>query len=185
MKVILASSSARRIEYLSGWGFDFKVEKASIREVKFNGDPIKTVILNAYSKAYFVAQKYRDDIVVGMDTEVVLGKRILGKPSSFEKNVKMLKMLSGKTHRVITGICAIKSTMFVLDYIETKVSFRKLSIEELERYCKTREGLDKTGGYAIQGLASDFVIGVEGLMDNVIGIPVVRLRKVLNKILET
>ncbi len=184
MKIYLASSSLRRIEYLKNWGFDFEVIKSNVEEKILDNNPIGTVLTNAYLKAANVYRKYKNQVVVGMDTVVEIDNVILGKPGNEQDNVKMLMRLSNKEHRVITGICVINENTIGLDYVETAVSFRKILLKEAEIYAKTGEGLDKAGGYAIQGLASDFVISVNGLLDNVIGVPVVSLRNLLYKIIE-
>lgn len=184
MKIYLASSSLRRIEYLKNWGFDFEVARSKVEEKILDNNPVGTVLTNAYLKAIKVYKKYKNQVIVGMDTVVEINNIILGKPANKQDNVKMLMKLSDKEHRVITGICVINESVIGLDYVETAVSFRKILIKEAKMYAETGEGLDKAGGYAIQGLASDFVIDVKGLLDNVIGVPVVSLRNLLYKIIE-
>ncbi len=184
MKIVLASSSPRRIEYLEQLGFKFDVFKNSSVELIFQGEPVKTVLINAFLKAKKASEKHRKDVVIAMDTIVELENNILGKPNSKKENIEMLSALSGKTHSVVTGVCIMQKNYFVMDYIETKITFRNIDEAEIKRYVSTGEGLDKAGGYAVQGLASDFVVATEGLLDNVIGIPVLTLNKLLNKIKE-
>lgn len=180
MRFILASSSPRRIEYLSKWGFSFEIYKADIEEKIIEGKPIETVIKNASAKAISVAKLKEKSTIVGIDTVVVVNKRILGKPKNEIENFNMLKLLSGKEHVVVTGICVLKQNSFVLDYVETYVKFRRLEKDEIMHYIKTCEGIDKAGGYAIQNLASDFVIEIRGILDNVIGVPAFNIKKLLS-----
>ncbi len=181
MKLILASKSPRRIEYLKMWRFSFESVNASFEEKMLNG-PVNTVIYNSFGKASKVSNKYKEDIVIGLDTVVSLENKIMGKPRDKKDLREMLKLLSNKTHLVTTGIAVIQNKNFEITTCKTTVTFRKLSYKEIEQYIKTGEGLDKAGGYAIQGIASDFIVKVEGLIDNVIGIPVFTLRKLLKEI---
>ncbi len=178
---ILASGSPRRIELLKKWGFEFKAEKADFAEKHFPS-PLQTVQYNAFGKARTVARNHPDEIVIGADTIVLIDNKILGKPASEKELFEMLKLLSGKTHKVLTGLAAIFNEKFVTEVCETKVSFRKLSEEEIERYVKTGEGMDKAGGYAIQGLGASFANKIEGPLDNVIGLPINKVRKILKTI---
>lgn len=180
MKFILASTSKRRIEYLKNFGFDFDIKTAEIAEKVFEGDPVKTVIYNAYMKAYEIS-KNNNLIVIGMDTIVELNGKIFGKPKDKLENFKMIKELLGKNHRVITGIVALKGEFSIIDYVISVVHFRKeVDMEVIEKYVESSEGLDKAGGYAIQGLGSIFIDKVLGPVDNVIGIPVLKVYEILN-----
>ncbi len=181
-KFILASGSPRRIEILKKWGFKFEIKKPSFQEKSFSS-PIKTVIYNAYGKAFTVARQYPQETVIGADTIVVINGKILGKPKDKSELFKMLVLLSAKTHYVLTGMAIIKKDKFVTDVCKTKVSFKKLNKKEIKDYILTGEGRDKAGGYAIQGLGASFVNKIEGPLDNVIGLPINILRKIL-KIIE-
>jgi septum formation protein len=183
MKILLASNSPRRLEYLKGWGFEFESLKRPVEEVLVECNPVKTVMSNAYLKAFSLSSFY-DSPVLGMDTVVFFDNKILGKPKNNAENKKMLEALSGNTHYVFTGIAIMYRGNFLIDYVKTAVTFRKLNSSEIETYVATHEGLDKAGGYAIQELASSFVVLVEGLLDNVIGVPVFAIRELLDKILE-
>ncbi len=181
MKLVLASHSPRRIEFLKKWGFDFNTANSFFEEKTFKM-PEETVIYNAYGKASTVAQKIKNSAIIGVDTVVVLNQTIIGKPENKNELRKMLRKLDNKTHMVITGIAVVKNEKFITDTCRTKVSFRKITDKEIENYVTTNEGMDKAGGYAIQGIASDFIIRIDGLIDNVIGLPVLLLRKMLDKI---
>jgi septum formation protein len=180
-KIILASASPRRIEFLKKWGFNFISKKSSFPE-RTLPTPEKTVLYNSYGKAFDIAKVNKNYIVIGVDTVVALENEILGKPINKEKVKEMLYKLSDKTHTVISGITIMHKNKFLTDICKTFVTFRKLGREEIESYAETGEGKDKAGGYAVQGLASDFIIKIEGYVDNVIGLPVNNLRKLLNQI---
>ncbi len=181
--IILASSSLRRIEFLQKWGFNFISIKSKFEEKTFPSVE-KTVIYNSYGKAFNIAKEYKNYIVIGVDTVVVIGKEILGKPKSKEKVKEMFYKLNGKTHTVLSGITAIYKGDFVTNICKTYVGFRKMTEEEISLYADTGEGNDKAGGYAIQGLASDFIVKIDGYIDNVIGVPVKFIREIINQIQE-
>ena len=181
MKLVLASGSPRRIEFLKKWGFDFQVKKADFKEKTFKC-PEETAIYNAFGKASLVAMRYKNSIVIGADTVVVIDNKIMGKPKDKTDLKVMLSKLSNRTHTVITGLALVRNTEFITNISKTEVTFRKVDNYEIERYINTGEGNDKAGGYAIQGLASDFIIKVDGLLDNVIGMPIATFRKMLKEI---
>ncbi len=181
MKFILASASPRRIDMLKKWQFDFITEPSFYKEEKVFRDAKTTAMVNAYNKAFFVYKRYIDKTVIGADTVVAIDDRILGKPENKKELRKMLKLLSKRMHRVITGVAVIKKEKFAIDFVETEVQFRMLTDSEIETYVATNEGLDKAGGYAIQGIASSFIEHIKGPLDNVIGMPVTLLRKLLKK----
>ncbi len=182
MKIILASNSPRRISILNGWGFDVKIKQVDYKEKIFPLDPIKTVIHNAYGKAYSVRDKNDVYPIVGVDTVVELDGKILGKPENQKENKAMLEMLSEKKHNVYSGVAVILKDIFVVDFVKTVVLFRKILDKEIDVYVKSAEGIDKAGGYAVQGIASSFIEGIKGPVDNVMGLPVYALRNALDKI---
>lgn len=182
-QIILASSSPRRIEFLRKWGFKFISIKSKFKEKTFSSVE-KTVIYNSYGKAFNIAKEHKNCIVIGIDTVVAIGEEILGKPGNNEKVKEMLHKLNGETHTVTSGITVIYKGNFVTNISKTFVTFRKITDKEIELYANTGEGNDKAGGYAVQGLASDFIIKIDGYIDNVIGIPVKFLREMINQIRE-
>ncbi len=181
MKLILASHSPRRIEFLQKWGFDFQITNPNFLERTFP-KPEETIIYNAYGKASTVALRRNNSIVIGMDTVVVLKNEIIGKPENNNELMRMLRKLSNETHTVMTGVAVVANKEFITDICKTRVNFRRMTEKEIKSYAETGEGMDKAGGYAIQGIASDFIIKVDGLIDNVIGMPVMLLKKMLNDI---
>lgn len=178
-KLILASASPRRQELLAQLGLQFEVSIPSVPESK-GRDPIMAAEQAALSKASEIAGKIEDAAVIGADTVVVVDDEILGKPRSASEAVKMLKKLSGRTHRVITGMAVVDSTgRRVVDHDITFVVFRSLSEEEIRAYVDSGEGLDKAGSYGIQGLGALFIPRIEGSYSNVVGLPLAKLDEML------
>jgi len=134
-------------------------------------------------KAEAVAHKYKNAIIIAADTFIVSSKKLLGKPHTDKEAEKMLKMLSGKAHSVITGFTILDTcTGKVLSRsVKTKVYFRKLDPAEIKKYVNTGEPLDKAGAYAIQGLAAAFISKIEGDFFNVVGLPLCALTESLKK----
>jgi len=177
-KLILASASPRRQELLAQLGLQFEVSIPSVPESK-GRDPIMAAEQAALSKASEIAGKIEDAAVIGADT-VVVDDEILGKPRSASEAVKMLKKLSGRTHRVITGMAVVDSTgRRVVGHDITFVVFRSLSEEEIRAYVDSGEGLDKAGSYGIQGLGALFIPRIEGSYSNVVGLPLAKLDEML------
>ena len=172
--IILASGSPRRKELLKNIGLQFKVDVPLIEEdLKSSLPPDKLVKKLSREKAEAVADKYHDAIIIGADTIGVFDGKIIGKPHTAVEAEKMLSMLRGKSHLVITGYTIIdtETEKSVTKSVATKVYFRKLSKAEIDAYVKTGEPLDKAGAYAIQGLGALIVEKIEGDYYNVIGLP--------------
>ena len=182
---IVASASPRRKEILSMGGFGFRIIPSDCDEtIKEKLSPEETVKELAERKALSVLEKNENSVVLGCDTVVALGDEILGKPSDREDAFKMIKALSGKTHRVCTGVCIAdkdKTNTFVS---VAEVEFYELSDETAESYVATGECDDKAGAYGIQGGAALFVTGIRGDYFNVVGLPVCRLGQILKDLEE-
>ncbi len=183
--IILASASPRRQELIKLICNDFKVMPSDIDET------VPADISAEYSPEYLAVQKAQhiykksspDNVVIGCDTGVFIDNIMLGKPGNEKNAFEMLKMLSGKTHRVITG-CAIIHEDKTISFSEvTKVNFYKLTDEEILEYVKTGEPLDKAGAYGIQGKGALLVKGINGDYFNVVGLPVARLKREFDKII--
>jgi septum formation protein len=192
-RIILASSSPRRRELLGKLlGDDFEVEPPEVEDddpyswgysasTSCVGEMVKDLSLK---KARDVASKVgKGAIVIGGDTIVYCDGRILGKPSSPEDALNMLRVLSGKEHLVISGIAVVDTDSGgeIADYVVTRVKFRDISEEEMEEYVASGEPMDKAGAYAIQGMASKFVEAIEGSYSNVVGLPTERLSEILRR----
>lgn len=198
-RLILASSSPRRIEILRQAKVDFEVIfPEDVKEDNISSDPALHVLELSKRKTENVSKKVsefdiqnqkresreKDCLILGADTIVVLNGEILGKPLNREDAFNILKKLSGKEHKVYTGITLLnKNKAKVLsDYQITRVKFNQLQDKEIEEYIDTGEPLDKAGAYGIQGMGSFLVERREGDLDNVIGLPMRKLKELLTKI---
>jgi septum formation protein len=183
MRLILASASPRRREILAGAGFQFDVLPSTIDEAPLAGEaPEDYARRVARDKALDVAAKvHRESIVLGADTIVLSDGEILGKPRDPADAWRMLRMLSGVTHCVITGVCLVHppAEVVALTHETTAVTFRRLNDAEIAQYVASGEPLDKAGAYGIQGLASKFVTRIEGCYFNVVGLPIARVYELL------
>ena len=183
MKLILASSSPRRIELLRRLGLDFEVVKPLWETRVIDDDPVEVAELTALEKARAVAGVFTEGLVIGADTIVVIDDEILGKPRDEEEARLFLRKLSGRVHRVITGIAVVDAGRGreEVDHEVTEVKFKELSEEEIELYIASGEPFDKAGGYGIQGLGSLFVEWIKGDYFNVVGLPIYRLSLLLRR----
>ena len=182
MKVILASASPRRKEILQNTKLNFDIQKSDIEEVILeNESPEDMVVRLAYEKAYDVAQKNKDKLVIGADTIVALDNEVLGKPKDKAEAYQMIKKLSNKTPKVITGISLINIShgMVVNDYVVSLVTFKDLSEDSIKDYINTNESLDKAGAYGIQGYGALLVKNIQGDYFNIVGLPISRLSDLL------
>jgi septum formation protein len=173
-RLILASGSPRRRELLTQAGFTFAVRAADIDEgLRPGEDPVEYVTRLAQEKAQAMyALEGRDDIVVlGADTTVVLDEEILGKPVDKADAVRMLRGLSGRAHRVITGVAVVSADSVEAASEVTEVWFREISDAEIAAYVETGEPMDKAGSYGIQGRAAKWIPRIEGCYFNVMGLP--------------
>lgn len=181
-RVILASASPRRADLMRELGIDFEVMPGHAEEFQPEHlTPAEACLLNAYHKARAVAKKHPDAIVIGADTEVVLGRRVFGKPRDREEAEQMLLALEGKSHQVITGVCLLhlrhhRQKLFAEQSV---VTFRPLGADEVVDYLDRINPLDKAGAYAIQEHGDLVVAHVVGSYSNVVGLPVERLREEL------
>ncbi|OGP49748.1 MAG: septum formation protein Maf [Deltaproteobacteria bacterium RBG_13_43_22] len=182
--LILASESPRRKALLKELGLRLKIVPADVQEIpRWHEDPISFAKRMAEEKAEIVSSFYPDQWVLGADTVVVLGKKILGKPKDSQEAKRFLRLLSGKTHRVITGFCLQHraTNRSFCRSVSTRVSFKSLSTEEIAWYVRTYEPLDKAGAYAIQGKGAFCVKKIQGSYTNVVGLPVTEVLEVLEK----
>jgi septum formation protein len=183
-KIILASTSPRRQSLLKRIIKEFKIIPSNYKEdMTLKLTPSELAKTLSHGKASEVAKRQRG-IIIGSDTFISLNNKILGKPHTPEKAKEMLKSLSGKTHEIYTGITIIntETKKEIIDYEITRITFKKLSEEEIEKYIKTKEPLDKAGAYALQGFAKKFIIKIEGSRTSAIGLPLEKLSQMLNKI---
>lgn len=182
--IILASSSKRREEILKRYNFNFEIIKKDIVEIVDKKDgPEELVMSLAFRKAYIVAKDHPEKIVIGADTVVVYRGEILSKPKDSEDAFRMLSLLSGKTHQVITGISILnlETEQKIVDFEKTDVKFRELDKDIIDKYIATKEAFDKAGSYGIQGIGGLLVERIDGCYLNVVGLPLVKLDKLLNR----
>ena len=181
-KLILASQSPRRLELLKQITSQFEVVPSSVEE-KFDYGlrPEENVRLLARAKAEDIAKNYPECWVVGADTLVTLHQEILGKPVDAADAQRMLRRLSGKEHRVATGICVVSPKKTLDKAITSKVRFKSLTDEEIINYIETGEPMDKAGSYAIQGMGSFMIREFSGSKTNIIGLPIDELKVLLEK----
>ena len=183
-EIILASASPRRKELLELIGLQFKVAPGDYKEnMNLKLSPHELARALSLEKAKSVAGKYNNALIIAADTFVVIRGQLLGKPHTEEEAKKMLVLLDGATHSVITGFTILDTDTGkkVSGSVETKVTFKKLTEKEIDAYIKTKEPLDKAGAYAIQGLGSVLVKRIEGDYFNVIGLPLCPLVECLEK----
>ncbi|MCX5715555.1 MAG: Maf family protein [Candidatus Omnitrophica bacterium] len=186
-EVILASRSKARQKCLRQVGIKFRVSASRVKEQHI----LKTtcsrlVIENALSKARDVAKRYKKGIVVAADTVVLASGRIIGKPKSMNDARKTLKLLSRKPQRVYTGIAVIdidRNKIFT-DYEKTKIYMVKMTDSDISDYFKRTSPLDKAGSFDIQGRGAKFIKRIDGCFDNVVGLPITKLKKILKEINE-
>lgn len=180
--IILASKSARRIELLKDAGIEFEVIGSDIKEeIDSNLKPEENAMRVAAAKAKDVFKKYPEGIIIAADTIVTLDNKIYGKPLSEENAVVMLKELSGRKHRVITGVAILKADKEIIFYSEASVLIKPLNEFQILEYVNTKEPLDKAGAYAIQGEGRNIVETYDGDFFTIVGLP---LKEVLVKLKE-
>ncbi|MFN7936056.1 MAG: Maf family protein [Bryobacteraceae bacterium] len=170
--LILASSSPRRQEILRDAGIPFTVRKVHVEEVRAVSEPPEAYVRRLAREKAAAAGRAEGEIVLAADTIVVLGDTVLEKPASVEDAARMLRLLSGQCHHVLTGVCLLAAHGEWVETATTKVWFAPLTEDEIQAYAASGEPMDKAGAYAIQGLASKFVERIEGCYFNVVGLPV-------------
>ncbi len=176
MQLVLASTSPRRQELLRNAGLEFEVCASQVGENARPGEAVEDFARRAArEKALDVAaSRSASTLVLGADTVVDSNGQILGKPVSPDDAARMLRLLSGQAHRVVTGVCLVHAPdrIEALDHETTFVTFRNLDEDEIRTYVRSGEPFGKAGAYAVQGLASKFVTRISGCYFNVVGLPV-------------
>jgi septum formation protein len=176
--IVLASASPRRSELLRAAGLNFAIRVASVDETQLPDEaPPAYVARLARTKAAAVAQP--GEIVLGADTTVVIGNETAGKPVDIEDAKRMLRLLSGHWHEVLTGVSLVRNDEVKTEVAVTRVKFTAMNEAEIDWYAASGEPDDKAGAYAIQGLASRFVERIEGSYSNVVGLPLETVYRML------
>jgi septum formation protein len=189
--LVLASASPRRQELLRAAGISFVVQPADVDETTLpNESPSECAERLAQQKALRVWNERPHDLVLGADTVVVVDRAILGKPTDAGDAARMLRLLRGRDHQVITGVCLVwpnmRSAILRNEKRELKtasettlVTMGEISDQEISDYVATGEPMDKAGAYAIQGIASRWIPRIEGDYSNVVGLPVALVYRML------
>jgi septum formation protein len=183
MRLVLASASPRRADLLRAAGIPFDIFPVDVDE-RFEPaeEPGRAVARLAEAKAGAAAVFHADAVVLGADTTVVVDGEALAKPLDDADACRMLRLLSGRTHEVLTGICVSGQGRRLTRVETTRVRMSRLSGDEITWYVSTGEPFDKAGAYAVQGLASRFVEGVDGSYSNVVGLPVSTVYALLHEL---
>ena len=181
-RILLASRSKARQSLLKQTGLKFSVVESGIKESQIlRGRCSRLVMNNAMRKARAVARRYRSGLVIGADTVVLVGRKIIGKPMNLKDARRTLKLLSRKPQWVYSGVAVIDidSGKTYLDYEKTKVYMRRLGDKEIGGYFKKVSPLDKAGSFDIQGMGGIFIDRIEGCFYNVVGLPLAKLARML------
>jgi nucleoside triphosphate pyrophosphatase len=183
-RIILASASPRRKHLLELLGLQFEIVPSSIEE-KINPrlSPRQQVEVLSQQKAEAVSKKYHNTIILAADTMVALGNEVIGKPRDEHDAIQMLRRLSGTKHAIVTGFTLIdlETGGTVTKSTETKIWFRKITIDEITAFIKKEKPFDKAGAYAVNELAAVFVEKIEGDFFGAVGLPVFLVAKELKK----
>jgi septum formation protein len=172
-KLTLASGSPRRAEIMSSVGWEFTKHSPDIDESERAGElPEDYVIRLAHEKAEAVSANYPTEIILGADTTVVINEQIIGKPIDHNDAVRMLRMLAGNWHEVLTGIAVVRNSETRSALQRTRVKFAPMSEDEINFLAELGDPLDKAGAYAVQAQAALFIEGIEGDYWNVVGLPI-------------
>lgn len=184
-QIILASKSPRRIALLQEIGLEFVSysPKFDEKEGEQNENPEEIATHNAIGKAIEAVKHFKNALIIGVDTVVESNGHILGKPKDREDAKRLIRLISGTTHRVITAICVINtvSGKTITGVTETFVTMEKIDEEKILAYVNSGEGDDKAGAYAIQGKGALFIKKIEGDYFNVVGLPIYTLKKMLKE----
>ena len=183
MRLVLASGSPRRADLLKAAGIPFHVFPVDVDERFHAGEkPEHAVARLAEAKVAAAAASHPDAVVLGADTTVVGNGVALGKPADAADATRMLRLLSGRTHEVLTGVCVAFQERRLVHVEPTRVRVAQLSDAEIDWYVSTGEPFDKAGGYAVQGLASRFIEGIDGSYSNVVGLPISSVYELLKRL---
>lgn len=184
-RIILASGSPRRKILLQKLGVKFEIVVSDIEEILHPKlKPHQQAEYLSEEKAKEVTKKVKDSIIIAADTTVVIGDLVLGKPKDKKEAIKMLKLLSGRMHRVITGFTVVdqSSGKTITKSVGAQIQFRRLDNDAIENYINEFKPFDKAGGYGIQDIKDVFVKKMEGDYSSVLGLPLLKLSEELEKL---
>ncbi len=183
MKIVLASASPRRIQLLEQIGLTAKVQPCMLPEKATSSIPRVVVAQLSEQKAAAIAKELTDTsfVVIGADTVVAVDERILGKPKSHEEAYQMIESLQGRSHQVYTGVTVIGKNSKTTFVEVSEVMVAPMTPEEIREYADSEEPMDKAGAYGIQGTFGRYVTGIHGDYNNIVGLPVAHLYRVLKE----
>lgn len=187
MRIILASQSPRRHAILKEAGVDFETIPSAFDESKISPTTKEEFVMKlSYHKAYEVFLNNQEAIVIGADTIVYITdedkEQYLGKPRDVSHAKEMLKILSGRTHQVLTGVTIIKKNYYEMFYTEANVTFKHLSERAINQYIETKEPFDKAGSYGIQGEGRQLIESFDGDFFTIMGLPIKEVLEAINKL---
>lgn len=178
--LVLASASPRRRDLLSLLGVPFTVHRTDVDETRWDDEPARSLVERlAVVKAEAGAAAHPGALVIGADTVVAVDDAVLGKPADDHDARRMIELLSGRTHRVLTGLAVVGAADPMTAVEETAVTFAALSATDIEWYLSTGDHHGKAGSYGVQGVAGAFITRLDGSFTNVIGLPLSTLRPML------
>jgi len=187
-QIYLASNSPRRRELLTQIGVDFSVLSVDVDESRFDNEPavdyVQRVAIAKAQAGWDRLSKTEKKPVLGSDTSVVIAGDVLGKPSSEDNARAMLQRLSGQRHQVMTAVAIVTAEKIWIELNTSSVTFATLSLEDIDWYLSTQEGIDKAGGYAVQGLAALFIEKIEGSYSGIMGLPLRETGLLLTQVAE-
>jgi septum formation protein len=184
LKLILASSSKRRKQILQMIGFNFSVKRPSVDEKRRSNEKINSYVMRIALEKINSIKATKNSVLISADTVVKIGANLIGKPLNKKFAYNMLKLLQNRTHTVITGV-AVKNNLtdkVVISNSISKVTFTRMTDDEIKWYLETNEGLDKAGAYAVQGKGALFIKKIDGSFFNVMGLPIQMVYKMLKDV---
>jgi septum formation protein len=181
--IVLASSSPRRKELLQQLGLDFEIYSPDIDESVHENELVHHYVERlAREKAQTVLKLFPEAIVIAADTSLGLDGQIIGKPESKNHAFEIWKQLSGRWHDVFSGLCVATQQQMFSQVVQTQVEFQRLTTQDMEDYWTTGEPVGKAGGYAIQGIASQYIPQIQGSYSNVVGLPLYEFAQLLKRV---
>ncbi len=181
--IVLASSSPRRKELLQQLGLDFEIYSPDIDESVHENELVHHYVERlAREKAQTVLKLFPEAIVIAADTSLGLDGQIIGKPESKNHAFEIWKQLSGRWHDVFSGLCVATQQQMLSQVVQTQVEFQHLTTQDMEDYWATGEPVGKAGGYAIQGIASQYIPQIQGSYSNVVGLPLYEFAQLFKRV---
>lgn len=181
--IVLASSSPRRKELLQQLGLDFEIYSPDIDESVHENELVHHYVERlAREKAQTVLKLFPEAIVIAADTSLGLDGQIIGKPESKNHAFEIWKQLSGRWHDVFSGLCVATQQQMLSQVVQTQVEFQHLTTQDMEDYWTTGEPVGKAGGYAIQGIASQYIPQIQGSYSNVVGLPLYEFSQLFKRV---